>query len=104
MYACALVLYVPVHALDRTLDLNQFNLRSWLARDLAPANVTALAQTPDGLLWLGTSSGLVWSDGVSFEPHARSGAFRLPSTNISTVHAGRDGTLWIGFVLGGVAR
>src|SRR5687768_9587004 len=102
--ACALLACAAARALDRDLTLSQLNHRSWLARDLAPANVTALAQSPEGVLWLGTSHGLFWSDGLEFQPHASGGDFRLPSTNITALHASPDGSLWVGFRLGGVTR
>ena len=102
--ACALFACAATYSLDRDLTLSQLNHRSWLARDLAPANVTALAQSPEGVLWLGTSHGLFWSDGLEFQPHASGGDFRLPSTNITALHASPDGSLWVGFRLGGVTR
>lgn len=102
--AYALIACATAHSLDRDLTLSQLNHRSWLARDLAPANVTALAQSPEGVLWLGTSHGLFWSDGLEFQPHASGGDFRLPSTNITALHATADGSLWVGFRLGGVTR
>ncbi len=39
---------------------------SWSQHDGGPGPVLALAQTPDGWLWLGTTSGLYRFDGVEF--------------------------------------
>jgi signal transduction histidine kinase/ligand-binding sensor domain-containing protein len=98
LVACA------THALDPNLQLSQLNHRNWVVRDYAPSDVTAIAQTKDGALWLGTSGLLYWTDGISFEPHATGGGFELPSTNISALRAAEDGSLWVGFEFGGVAR
>lgn len=64
--------------------------------------VTAIAQTPDGYLWLGTQSGLVRFDGVQVTPWVPPSAAALPSTNVQSLLATRDGTLWIG-AFGGLA-
>ncbi len=39
---------------------------TWTGKDGAPGNVTALGQTSDGYLWIGTSLGLYRFDGVQF--------------------------------------
>jgi len=99
-----LVACATSYALDPNSQLIQLNHRNWVARDSAPSDVTAIAQTKDGALWLGTSGLLYWTDGINFEVHASWRDFRLPSTNISTLHAAEDGSLWVGFRFGGVAR
>ena len=40
---------------------------SWRQHDGAPSSIWAIAQTPDGWLWLATPSGLYRFDGVNFE-------------------------------------
>jgi ligand-binding sensor domain-containing protein len=40
---------------------------SWNAKQGVSGNVTALAQTTDGYLWVGTTDGLLRFDGISFE-------------------------------------
>jgi PAS domain S-box-containing protein len=68
---------------------------AWTARDGLTGGVRAIAQTPDGYLWLGTETGLFRFDGVRFvrwsEPNAQSS--RLG--RISALLGGRDSTLWI---------
>src|ERR1700730_316295 len=45
--------------------------RVWRTQDGLPENrVRTIAQTPDGYLWLGTSSGLARFDGVRFMVYA----------------------------------
>jgi signal transduction histidine kinase/ligand-binding sensor domain-containing protein len=77
---------------------------AWAAQDGPPGPVVALAQTPDGWLWVGTPAGLFRFDGVSFERIERVGDQRLPSATIKCLTAGRDGSLWIGFLYGGISR
>src|SRR5690349_1065896 len=48
-------------------SLAQLDHKAWTIRDGAPPNVTALAQSADGVLWVGTLSGLYRFDGVRFE-------------------------------------
>src|ERR1043165_4164935 len=52
-------------ALNPKLDVSQYAHTSWKIRDGFPkGQVTAIAQTPDGYLWLGTEFGLVRFDGI----------------------------------------
>jgi len=81
-------------------SLPQFQHRSYLSRDGAPANAQAMVQTPDGFLWIGTQSGLFRFDGVRFD---RSPTDLLPKTNISLLFAEPNGDLWIGYTFGGVS-
>ena len=73
---------------------------SWTFKDGAPSTPSALAQTADGYLWVGASSGLFRFDGVRFELFRSPFGDRLPSTNVSTLFAA-DGGLWVGYVFGG---
>jgi ligand-binding sensor domain-containing protein/signal transduction histidine kinase len=80
-----------------------FTFRSWSTHDGLPENqVTALAQTRDGYLWVGTEDGLARFDGVRFVTFGlRDG---LKSTRIRTLFEDRSGSLWIGTVAGGLSR
>src|SRR5258707_12918750 len=89
-----------VHALDLQKSITQFTHTSWSATEGLPGEVWAIAQTPDGYLWLGTEVGLYRFDGVRFEP-AR-GADRL--RGVGSLLVSRDGALWIGFTSGGIGR
>ena len=81
-------------------SLAQFQHRSYLSRDGAPANAQAMAQTPDGFLWIGTLNGLIRFDGVHFD---RSFTDLLPKPGISRLFAEPDGDLWIGYTFGGIS-
>jgi PAS domain S-box-containing protein len=74
---------------------------SWTFKDGAPADVTCLAQTNDGFLWLGSPNGLFRFDGTRFEPFSSLFGDRLLSTNLLSLFAPPSGGLWIGYALGG---
>src|SRR5678815_1848553 len=88
-------------ALSPSLEISQYAHYSWTVRDgFSLGNVYAMAQTPDGYLWLGSEFGLFRFDGVSFvEWHPPDGE-QLPARNIYSLLAARDGTLWIGTFAG----
>jgi Two component regulator propeller len=74
---------------------------SWTFQQGAPADVTCLAQTNDGFLWLGGPTGLFRFDGTRFEPFTSPFGDRLLSTNLYSLFASPFGGLWIGYTLGG---
>ncbi|USX25915.1 histidine kinase [Oxalobacteraceae bacterium OTU3CINTB1] len=72
---------------------------SWTARDGAPAGISGITQTPDGWIWIGSSSGLYKFDGVRF---LRASGEDGPLTSaVSAIGLLRDGTLWVGYKYGG---
>ena len=84
-------------ALDPSLDIRQYAHTSWKVRDgFVKGPINAIAQTPDGYLWLGTEFGLLRFDGVRPVPWQLAPDQKLPSNYIRSVLAARDGTLWIG--------
>ncbi len=84
-------------ALDPSLDVSQYAHTSWTSRDgFLPGAVYAMAQTPDGYLWLGTPSGVLRFDGVRAVPLPLPPGQQFPSTATSALLTARDGTLWIG--------
>src|SRR5262245_57539089 len=98
LLACLLAIVSSIHAfaLDPSLDLSQYAHTSWKIRDgFFKGTIHSIAQTTDGVLWLGTEFGLLRFDGVrttAFQPPGQP----LPSNDIWSVLGGRDGTLWIG--------
>ena len=87
----------PALALDPSLDISQYAHTAWTFRNgFLNGAVYAIAQTPDGYLWLGTQSGVVRFDGVRAVPLALPPGQQLPSTAVGALLAARDGTLWIG--------
>jgi signal transduction histidine kinase/ligand-binding sensor domain-containing protein len=70
-------------------DLDLERLQVWRAGD----HVRAVAQTPDGFLWVGLRDGLRRFDGRQFEPvDALDPALAQP---ITALLAARDGALWV---------
>src|ERR1044072_9038505 len=95
------VLCPHTSALNPQWEVSQYAHTSWKIREgFRKGLISAIAQTPDGYLWLGTESGLFRFDGVrsvAFRPPANQ---ELPSTFIFSLLVTRDGTLWIGTAKG----
>lgn len=88
-------------AVDPRVQISQHGHVAWRtqAGDL-PGMPMALAQGPDGYLWIGTLNGLVRFDGVRFTRwHALEGK-QLPSEGVTRLLATPDGSLWIGTTQG----
>jgi ligand-binding sensor domain-containing protein len=83
--------------LNPALDINQYAHTAWTVREgFFTGSIYAIAQTPDGYLWIGTEFGLARFDGVrSLEWQPPKGE-RLPGGRIRSLLAARDGRLWIG--------
>jgi signal transduction histidine kinase/ligand-binding sensor domain-containing protein len=99
---CALLARCPcAFALNAVLDISQYAHTAWRNRDgFSTAAIDAIAQTPDGYLWLGTTSGLLRFDGVRTTPWQPPTGEALPSNWIRSLMVARDGTLWIGTLKG----
>src|SRR5215467_3372591 len=77
--------------------------RVWRTQDGLPENrIRAIAQTPDGYLWIGTSSGLARFDGVRFLVLSRFNTPSMRDDNIRALAVARDGGLWAATDGGGV--
>jgi PAS domain S-box-containing protein len=84
------------HAFEPPLQIYQYSHTSWTARDgYSLGLVFAMAQTPDGYLWLGGEFGLFRFDGLRFTAWQPPAGRELPHKPYSLLVA-RDGTLWIG--------
>ncbi|MGN6182658.1 MAG: ligand-binding sensor domain-containing protein, partial [Thermoanaerobaculia bacterium] len=88
--------------LDPAKPMTQYVLASWSdATGLPVDSVGALAQTPDGYLWIGTEHGLVRFDGARFTFFNTANTPALKTNEIFTLFVSRDGVLWIGTRGGG---
>lgn len=80
-------------------------LRNWgEAQGIDLAFVTATAQTLDGFLWFGTPSGLFRFNGYEFRAMDPRDPGATHHTQITSLLADRDGTLWIGTLAEGLYR
>ena len=87
-------------ALNPSLDISQYGHNAWTVRDgFSLGNIYAIAQTPDGYLWLGGEFGLFRFDGVRSIPWQPPAGQHLPDKPFSLLVT-RDGTLWIGTYAG----
>ncbi len=79
--------------------------RIWQVENGLPQNkVTAVVQTHDGYLWVGTYSGLARFDGVRFTVVDENNTPAMPSSRVTSLFEAVDGTLWIGDESGQVAQ
>lgn len=90
-------------ALERDRTIAQFAHTAWGPKDGAPSEVTALAQSADGYLWLGSPDGLFRFDGVVFERYEPESGGPIRARNVSSLLALPNGDLWIGFQSGGIS-
>ena len=69
---------------------------NWRTTEGLPQNsVNALAQTPDGYIWIGTYGGLARFDGRQMEVFNRHSQLSLPSNSIVALHVDDRGILWL---------
>jgi len=89
-------------ALDPSLDVSQYAHTAWRVREgFTQGYMRAIAQTPDGYIWLGSSFGLFRFDGVRVERwQPPFDGEPLPSNFVVRLHVARDGSLWIGTISG----
>ncbi len=80
-----------------------YTTRVWQTRDGLPQEtVQAIAQTPDGFLWIGTTGGLLRFDGSRFVSYDRSNVPAFTENSVFSLLTGSDGSLWIGTEGGGL--
>lgn len=77
--------------------------QGWTIQQGAPSNIQSVRLGPDGMLWMVTDDGFYRFDGQSFDRYAFPPDRRLKQP-INTMDIGDDGSLWLGFTFGGLAR
>ena len=83
------------------VPLPNYVTRMWTTGDGLPdSSVTAVLQSHDGYLWLGTCSGLARFDGVHFTVFDSSNTPELQSPNVTALFEDAEGTIWIGHETG----
>ncbi len=91
-------------AFDSDRTIAQFAHTAWGPKDGAPSVVTALAQSADGYLWLGSPDGLYRFDGVIFERYQPQSGGSFPAQAVHSLLALPNGDLWIGFRSGAISH
>ena len=64
----------------------------------------AVTQTRDGYLWVATQAGLARCDGVRFHVFSKQNEPAFRSNECNVLLEGRDGSLWVGTIGGGLLR
>jgi len=95
---------ISAWAVDPSRYLSQYAHTAWRIQDgFLTSTPTAVVQTQDGYLWIGTMTGLLRFDGVRFTPWTAANGERLPTPEIGSLLAATDGSLWIA-TRGGLAH
>jgi signal transduction histidine kinase/ligand-binding sensor domain-containing protein len=93
--ALVVLLSPPAGAIDPAKPLGQCSLLTWRARDGLPGPwVRAIAQTPDGYLWVATYGGIARYDGARFVTIGSPRLFPAAS-DIADLTVAPDGRLWL---------
>ena len=90
---------------DAISGAHDYVVDTWQVEDGLPQNsVTALAQTRDGYLWVGTQDGLARFDGVRFVVFDAHNTPAIHNSRIVQVFEDRRGALWVGTEEAGLVR
>ncbi len=92
------------HALDAHRQFSQYVREKWSAANGLPGGaVHAIAQGPDGYLWIGTDKGLVRFDGFTFVP-VQPKSLLLQNDPILGLMTDAEGDLWVRMQTAGLLR
>lgn len=81
----------PVESID-----SEYLVETWQTEQGLPDNfINAIAQTPDGYLWIGTFNGLARLNGLQFVVFDPANTPELPTSRIVNLYCDRKGRLWI---------
>lgn len=93
-----------IFALDPSLPTSQYVLDHWgWARGLPEETISAIAQTPDGFLWIAHADGLIRFNGSTAAPSPWASTGSL-DRSIRAITLASDGTLWGITVTGTIIR
>jgi ligand-binding sensor domain-containing protein/signal transduction histidine kinase len=85
----------PAYAIDPNRAMSQYLHDRWgPERGFPRGPVYAIAQTPDGYLWIGTEAGLVRFDGLNFQL-VQDSSSPTPITAVLGLAADNEGNLWV---------
>src|SRR6266853_6337667 len=98
LIAAVIVAYFVTSAngLSSHKAMSEYIRDQWSAEQGFPDGpVYAIAQTPDGYLWIGTDKGLVRFDGLNFSLFQQAVPSSLPIGPVQALIADGEGNLWI---------
>ena len=88
---------ITAFALDPSRPLATHAHHIWRSEDgLLQDTVSALLESKDGFLWIGTEAGLVRFDGTTFDHYSRLSLPRFEHNDVQCLAEGTDGSIWIG--------
>ena len=94
---CSLLACPSANALDPDRRISQYAHTAWRVRDgVFAGSPTAITQTGDGYVWIGTLAGLLRFDGVRFVPFVPPAGKHLLNPAVISLLGASDGSLWIG--------
>jgi len=86
----------PAYAIDPNRAISEYLRERWFSdRGFNGGAVTALSQTPDGYLWIGTDRGLLRFDGSNFQTLQRASPASFPIGPVRALMMGPQGSLWV---------
>jgi ligand-binding sensor domain-containing protein/signal transduction histidine kinase len=86
----------PAKAIDPARMLSQYMREQWGSeKGFTGGAVTAIAQTTDGYLWIGTEKGLVRFDGLNFRLYQQAVPTSLAIGAVQALAADAQGNLWV---------
>jgi signal transduction histidine kinase len=99
-------LCLPAFSQPKSLSLSfQYTRTLWRVPDGLPEDtVQSLAESSDGLLWIGTTGGLARFDGSRLQPYGHGLALPLAGNSIFCLTFSKDGSLWAGTEGGGLLQ
>jgi len=87
---------LPAYAIDPNRTISQYIRDRWGSeRGFPGGSVSAIAQTTDGYLWIGTDKGLIRFDGLNFHLFQQAIPSSLPIGPVQQLIADSEGNLWI---------
>lgn len=88
-------------ALDPSRSVFEYNIQTWNRKNGLPFNrISAITQTSDGYLWMGTQNGLVRFDGIDFARFPIPARAGWHSMSVTCLRASPRGGLWFGLDAG----
>jgi signal transduction histidine kinase/streptogramin lyase len=100
-FVLLVVMAATAWAVDANRQITQYAHTAWRIQDgFLNGEPSAIAQTTDGYLWIGTKTGLMRFDGVRFVPWKPTSGKELSLSYIAALLGARDGSLWIGTASG----